>query len=188
MQVLEGVCVCVCVCVYVCGFQETLKLASLVADELAPPSISLPLALYVLDPVHGRACNMSGVVHALQTQLSYWHCSRPEPGTYFTCFMSTKVQILTAQEVRASSVTFFTSTKLQILTAEELRAQKLLSQYKCTCFTSTNVQILTLMRLPGDTPSCSGLGGCHRRCWWRNLPPPEFHLRCSPGAAYADAC
>jgi len=83
------------------GFQETLNLASLVANELAPPSISLPLALYILDPVHGRASHMSGVVHALQTQLSYWHCSRPEPGTYFTCFMSTKVQILTAEEVRA---------------------------------------------------------------------------------------
>ena len=71
------------------GFQETLKLASLVANELAPPSISLPLALYILDPVHGRACNMSGVVHALQTQLSYWHCSRPEPGTLFYEYKST---------------------------------------------------------------------------------------------------
>jgi hypothetical protein len=55
------------------------------------------------------------------------------PGTQFTCFTSTKVQILTPRSIPRYSVTVtcFTSTKVQILTPEELRARRKQARKLC---------------------------------------------------------
>ena len=54
------------------------------------------------------------------------HCGSTQ-GTQFTCLTSTKVQILTPEELRGSAqgtqFTCVTSTKVQILTRAELRGR-----------------------------------------------------------------
>jgi hypothetical protein len=117
-------------------------------------------------------------------------------GTQFTCFSSTKVQILTAEELLAQAqrtrrlqgpFTCFTGTKVQILTAEELLAQAQRTRATSrtashtesvphfTCFTSNSVRAVPLAQRTGKPRGI----GTHFTCFTSTkvlILPPEALL------------